>query len=111
MARIYHPLTAKIVLNCLPPIGFSGGRLVDMPKPGANHSIPLGYRDLTVTNSDSKPLLSFLRQKAAPHMNSSAHSGQYGGGCNNGSTATAHLHARAYLDVAVAQSMSLIAFL
>ena len=30
-----NPLHTKVVLNCIPPIGFTGGRLVDLPKPGA----------------------------------------------------------------------------
>ena len=85
-ARIYHPVTIKVVLNCIPPIGFTGGRLIDLPKPGANHTLPVGYRDVTVCNSESKPLLGFLRAAISPHFYANAHKGQYGGGCNHGST-------------------------
>ena len=96
LARLYHPLYTKI-LNCLPPATFSGGRLLDLPKLGAAHTLASGYRDITVCNAESKPLLSFIRSSVSPHMQNSAHSGQYGGGCNHGFTAIAHLHARAYI--------------
>ena len=57
LSRVFHPLYTKVILNCLPPIPFTGGRLVDLPKPGAAHTTAAGYRAITVCNSESKPLI------------------------------------------------------
>ena len=38
LARIYHPLYVKSILNSIPPVTFSGGRLVDLLSLG--HPIP-----------------------------------------------------------------------
>ena len=48
LARVFHPLYTKVVLNCLPPIPFTGGRLIDLPKPGAAHNPAAGYRAISV---------------------------------------------------------------
>ena len=80
LARLYHPLHIKTILNCLPPISFSRGRLVDLPNTGAAHTLATGYRDITICNAESKPLLGFIRASVSPHMHKSAHAGQHGGG-------------------------------
>ena len=79
-AQIYHPIATKFLFTCIPPVQWAGGVLFELLKPGGSPTTPKGYRDITVTDADSKPTLSHLRAKAAPHLFKASPPGQFWGG-------------------------------
>ena len=98
----------KFLYTLTPPVQWSGGVLCDLLKPGGAPTKAAGYREITVCDADAKPALSLLRSTASPFLDASSPPGQYGGGCHSGSTASAHLLSRAFIDMALAQGYSLV---
>eukprot|EP00973_Karenia_brevis_P012041 1635266-Karenia_brevis.AAC.1 len=52
--------------------------------------------------------MSSSREAMRPHLQRTVNASQFGGGCNTGSTAVAHLQARAQVDYGLANGKSVI---
>eukprot|EP00973_Karenia_brevis_P032738 4518874-Karenia_brevis.AAC.1 len=97
---MYYPIAVKVISNCFAPLQFVGGQVHELLKPKSSPMINSSYRDITLCNSDWKPFMSSIGNKAEPHFKHAVTDAQLGAGCNHGSTAMAHLGARACVDTA-----------
>ena len=64
------------------------------------------YRDVMVADASGKTATGLLRDAAVPMVSAMVGDTQLGAGSNHGSTATAHLMARAYVDIAQVRKVS-----
>eukprot|EP00973_Karenia_brevis_P087704 12163644-Karenia_brevis.AAC.1 len=69
---------------------------MELFKGKGSSAIPQSFRDVLLSDSDSKAFYGELRDRARAGLFSAVPVGQFGGGSNSGSTASAHAMAKAF---------------
>ena len=78
MAKLYHPLYAKSVLNLCRPIQWRGGQLYECYKGTGKSSLPQNYRSLYISSVVGKGLHKLRRQRVPANTQSTFHDLQCG---------------------------------
>eukprot|EP00973_Karenia_brevis_P093539 12417799-Karenia_brevis.AAC.1 len=63
-AHIYHPISTKIILSSTSPIQWAGGQLMELFKGKGSSAVPQSFRDVLLSDSDSKAFFGELRGRA-----------------------------------------------
>jgi hypothetical protein len=106
IAGSLRPLTTKIYENAWVSSQLRGTHLFACPKPGGQHGLAKGYKDVVIAELNAKVLGSQIRDQSIGAVREIALETQYGSGLNGGSIQTAHLHLRAYADHAQLHGLS-----